>query len=155
MTGTATDYHDDSVTLAEIKQCVADCGYACTGECLPEHVAKPGEPPETMAMTMDHTMHAAHSGHVMPSATDQAAQAAHDMGANAGHPMPEAKDDVHVGHEMAVEKGEMAAMAHEMGHGGGMSMEGMVKDMRNRFLVSFILAIPVFLYSPLFTDTFG
>jgi len=27
--------------------------------------------------------------------------------------------------------------------------------MRNRFLVSFILAIPVFLYSPLFTDYFG
>jgi len=31
----------------------------------------------------------------------------------------------------------------------------MVRDMRNRFLVSFILAIPVFLYSPLFTDYFG
>jgi hypothetical protein len=34
------------------------------------------------------------------------------------------------------------------------AMEGMVRDMRNRFLVSFILAIPVFLYSPLFTQVF-
>src|SRR3990172_9266938 len=36
-----------------------------------------------------------------------------------------------------------------------MSMEGMVRDMRNRFLISFLLAIPIFLYSPLFTVTFG
>jgi P-type Cu2+ transporter len=68
--------------------------------------------------------------------------------------------DVHSGHEKAAEggvpgEGEMASMAHEMGHGAGMSMEGMLQDMRNRFLVSFLLAIPVFLYSPLFTDTFG
>src|SRR4029434_541315 len=48
----------------------------------------------------------------------------------------------------------MEAMDHEMGHGAGTSMEGMVREMRNRFLVSFILAIPVFLYSPLFTDFF-
>lgn len=31
MTGTASVYHDDSVTLAEIKQCVADCGYQFAG----------------------------------------------------------------------------------------------------------------------------
>ena len=102
MTGTATVYHDDSVTLAEIKRCVAECGYACTGECLPANLAKPGDPPEAMVASMDHTAHAAH-----------------------------------------------------VGHGGSMSMEGMVSDMRNRFLVSFVLAIPVFLYSPLFTQTFG
>src|SRR5512134_1436195 len=28
------------------------------------------------------------------------------------------------------------AMAHEMGHGAGMDMQDMVRDMRNRFLVS-------------------
>ena len=160
MTGTATVYHDDPVTLAEIKQCVADCGYACTGECLPENLAKPGDPPEAMVATMDHTMHAAHAGHVMPVTKEAAApHADHDMSAQSGHPMPEAmpeaKVDVHAGHEMTAEAGEMAAMTHEMGHGGGMDMEGMVRNMRNRFLVSFIIAIPVFLYSPLFTDTFG
>ena len=50
---------------------------------------------------------------------------------------------------------EMAQMAHAMGHGAGMSMDDMVRDMRNRFLLAFILAIPVFLYSPLATDVFG
>lgn len=46
-------------------------------------------------------------------------------------------------------------MAHEMGHGGGMSMEEMVRDMRNRFWVTFVLGILVTLYSPLATDVFG
>lgn len=127
MTGTATVYHDDSVTLAEIKQCVADCGYGCAGEAAPAHVVKQGDPPMEMA----------HAGHAMP--------------------MPATMAGEHAGHDMAAigaTGGEMESMAHEMGHGAGMSMEGMVRDMRNRFIVSFILAIPVFLFSPLFTDFF-
>jgi len=159
MTGTATVYHDDSVGLAEIKRCVADCGYACSGECLPEHLVKPGDPPAVMAVTMDHSAHSAHMGHAMPAGSGEAAHGAHDISVHAGHAVHEArsavKDEVYTGHEMAGEAGEMAAMAHDMGHGGSMSMEGMVRDMRNRFLVSFILAIPIFLYSPLFTVTFG
>ncbi len=74
-----------------------------------------------------------------------------DPVAHAGHAMPTAPPTEHAGHEMG---GEKAAMAHEMGHGPGMSMEGMVRDMRNRFLVAFILTIPVFLYSPLFYRLF-
>ena len=50
--------------------------------------------------------------------------------------------------------GEMAGMAHEMGHGAGMTMDAMVRDMRNRFLVALVFAVPIFLYSPLFTDFF-
>ncbi|MEN4098384.1 MAG: copper-translocating P-type ATPase [Anaerolineaceae bacterium] len=69
--------------------------------------------------------------------------------------IPDVKEQLHASHEMAAEGGGMAAMAHEMGHGAGMSMEGMLQDMRNRFLVTFALAIPVFLYSPHFSDTFG
>jgi Cu2+-exporting ATPase len=161
MTGTATVVHDESVSIEEIKRCVAECGYTCTGECLPEHLTKPGDPPAAIAGTMEHS---AHAGHIMPARNDEAAHQVHDMSAHAGHVMPAAKPsplaDVHAGHEMAAEgggsgEGEMASMAHEMGHGAGMSMEGMLQDMRNRFLVSFVLAIPVFLYSPLFTDTFG
>ncbi len=147
MTGTATVYHDESVTLAELKRVVAECGYGCSGECLPEHVCQPGDPPTAAATHAGHEM-SAHAGHALP-ATKPAEHAGHTMsaakpGAHAGHPMP-----------TDAETGEMTAMAHEMGHGAGMSMEGMVRDMRNRFLVSFILAIPVFLYSPLFTDYFG
>jgi P-type Cu2+ transporter len=39
------------------------------------------------------------------------------------------------------------AMAHEMGHGTGMDMQGMARDMRDRFLVAVAFAIPVFLYT--------
>ena len=189
MTGTATVVHDDALTLAEIKQCVADCGYHCAGEALPEHLAKPGDPSAAAVA------HAGHAGHDMPAAmaqpaADMAAHAGHDMPAppiakadqhsghaapaampheHAGHSAPalesgasvpaarSAAAQAHAGHDQAVmgaEAGEMQAMAHEMGHGGGMDMAGMVRDMRNRFLVSFLLAVPVFLYSPLFTEYF-
>jgi Cu2+-exporting ATPase len=161
MTGTATVYHDDSVTLTEITKCVADCGYGCAGEALPEHLAQPGNPSAAMA----------HAGHAMPSAPPATKTDEH-----AGHkvPMPPAaktdenakpvakpavKADEHAGHDMTKMKaetgeGEMAAMSNEMGHGGGMDMAGMVRDMRTRFFVAFIIAIPVFLYSPLFTSYF-
>ena len=141
MTSTATVYHDESVTLADLKHVVAECGYSCSGECLPEHVCAPSDPPAAVATHTGHEM-SAHAGHSISAAQPAVAPAKAD--AHAGHARP-----------ADAEAGEMAAMAHEMGHGGGMSMEDMVRDMRNRFLVSFILAIPVFLYSPLFTDYFG
>ena len=57
-------------------------------------------------------------------------------GAHAAHREPPAAHDAH------------DAM-HDMGHAPGMSMEDMVRDMRNRFLVALAFAIPVFLYSPM------
>src|SRR5918999_482200 len=64
------------------------------------------------------------------------------------------------GHAMPMEHEEMAAAAglpspHEaMGHGGhaGMSMESMVRDMRNRFLLAAVLSIPILLWSPIGRD---
>ena len=50
----------------------------------------------------------------------------------------------HHAHEHA-----MPDMMHDMGHAPGMSMQDMVRDMRNRFLVALIFAIPVVLYSPM------
>ncbi len=161
MTGTATVHHDDSVTLAEIKQCIADCGYACSGECLPDYLTKPSDPP--LAATMSHAGHdmSMPAGHAAPMPktdihVDHQTPAAASI-EHAGHVVPMAKPtaaDEHAEHDM----GEMASMAdtvhREMGHGGSMNMEGMVRDMRNRFLVAFILAIPIFLYSPLFTEYF-
>jgi P-type Cu2+ transporter len=189
LTGTATVHHDDTVTLAEIKQCVADCGYNCTGEALPEHLTKPGDPPMAMG-------HAGHVEHATPAVMAQpgaegAAHAVHGAPAvagarpdeYAGHAAPAAMPDGHSGHTtpapasdasvpaarppatadahaghtpaaVGAEAGEMQTMAHEMGHGGSINMEGMVRDMRNRFLVCFLLAIPIFLYSPLFTRYF-
>jgi Cu2+-exporting ATPase len=62
------------------------------------------------------------------------------------------------GHEPAAPgatTGEMAQMAHGMGHGATMSMDAIVRDMRNRFWLTFLIAIPVFLYSPLATEVFN
>ena len=42
-----------------------------------------------------------------------------------------------------------ADMMHDMGHAPGMSMQDMARDMRNRFLVALVFAVPVFLYSPM------
>lgn len=47
---------------------------------------------------------------------------------------------------------------HEMmGHGGhaAMSMDAMVRDMRNRFLVALVLSVPIMLWSPMGRDMFG
>jgi Cu2+-exporting ATPase len=53
------------------------------------------------------------------------------------------------------EHGEDRSPHAVMGHGshGEMSMEAMVADMRNRFLVALIFTIPIVLYSPLGRDT--
>ena len=47
--------------------------------------------------------------------------------------------------------------AHGGGHGGhaGMSMDSMVRDMRNRFVVAVALAIPIAVWSPLGESLFG
>jgi P-type Cu2+ transporter len=74
-------------------------------------------------------------------------------------PMAE-PDPPRPGRAMPMEHEEMAASAglpspHEaMGHGGhaGMSMESMVRDMRNRFLLAAILSIPILLWSPIGRD---
>jgi len=52
---------------------------------------------------------------------------------------------------------ERAELADGHGHGGhaGMSMAEMVRDMRNRFLVALVFAIPIALWSPLGESLFG
>lgn len=53
----------------------------------------------------------------------------------------------HAGHAPA--QAAKDEMAHEMGHGAGMDMAGMVRDMRNRFLVCLAFAIPLFFWAPM------
>ena len=131
MSGTVTVHFDEAqVSIADLKQMLAHGGFECAGAITPKHIVKPSDPPAAVA-TMDHSMHA---GHAMPM------------------PAAPAKKDEHAGHEAM--SGEMAGMAHEMGHGESMSMDAMVRDMQNRFLVALVFAVPIFLYSPLFTDFF-
>ena len=58
-----------------------------------------------------------------------------------------AEPRAHAGH--AAQPGTRDEMAHEMGHGAGMDMAGMVRDMRNRFLVCLAFSIPLFLWAPM------
>ncbi|MHB8495720.1 MAG: heavy metal translocating P-type ATPase [Casimicrobiaceae bacterium] len=60
-------------------------------------------------------------------------------GRHAGVPAPRTEQPGHLAHDMT----------DDMGHAPGMSMEHMARDMRNRFLVALIFAIPVILYSPM------
>jgi Cu2+-exporting ATPase len=42
-----------------------------------------------------------------------------------------------------------AEMAQEMGHGEGMDLPTMVRNMRNRFWISLIFGLPIFVYAPI------
>jgi Cu2+-exporting ATPase len=56
----------------------------------------------------------------------------------------------HEGHAKPAASGPAmsAEMAHEMGHGGS-DMGAMVRDMRNRFWICLIFAVPIFVYAPM------
>lgn len=141
MSDTVTVGYDEAViSETEIRHLIEECGLHCRGEVLPRHIcaAEMGAVDEHAG----HVMHAEHTAHALP-----ATPAAHAMPAeHKDHAMPAEGESV---------SAEVAHMGHAMGHGAGMSMEEMVRDMRNRFVLTFVLAIPVFLYSPLATDVFG
>ncbi len=79
--------------------------------------------------------------HVCASADHKTADGPH--AAHASHSMP---GGAHAG---AAAPDQEAEMMHDMGHASGMSMQAMADDMRNRFLVALVFAVPVFLYSPM------
>ncbi len=126
---TATVTFDTARTsVAELRRWVEECGYHCAGQSVPSHVCDPMAEPDPV------------DGH----------------GAVPAAPWPAGSAVEHGGHEMAA--GEDAASAQEMmGHGGaaGMSMEAMVADMRNRFLVAAVLSVPILLWSPIGRTVLG
>lgn len=143
--GSATVRYDEGrVTLKALQQRVADCGYHCGGELIPAHLCSPAD---HKSSGLGHAKHANHAAHVrtagggapVKSAPQPAAASA--SAAHAGHAMHGA-----VAGDKASDK---ADMMHDMGHSADMSMQDMARDMRNRFFVSLVFAIPVFLYSPM------
>jgi len=141
-------YDETRISTDRIRELIEGFGCRCGGEIVPKCLCRD----EQTAVVGSAVAHAAHAGHVMPATTEHAG---HEMPAateHTGHVMPAAAE--HGGHATAVQSGEMAQMAHAMGHGAGMSMDDMVRDMRNRFLVALALSIPVFAYSPLATEVF-
>ena len=93
--------------------------------------------------------------HYDAAATSEAAlsQAVRDCGYHCrGEMQPDhvcklAEPHAHAGH--GAQPGMKDQMAHEMGHGAGMDMAGMVRDMRNRFVVCLAFTIPLFLWAPM------
>jgi P-type Cu2+ transporter len=130
---TATVTYDPARTsVADLAAWIRDCGYHCAGQSVPQHVCDPwAEPqPHGPAGLDDHRPQVETGG--VPN--EHGAQ-------GAGH-------------------GEHAGMtSHDlMGHGGhpaGMSMDDMVRDMRNRFLVAAVLSIPILLWSPIGREVLG
>ncbi len=121
---TASVIFDDAKTNAEaITREIEACGFHCRGEVVPRHLCIPGS--TTVTPGLPHA----------PAAPSRDEHAGH-----AGMAMPAAGG-----------KGTAArdAMAEEMGHGSDVDMQAMVKDMRNRFLVSLVFSIPIFLLEPM------
>ena len=168
---TATVTFDTAQTsVAELRRWVEECGYHCTGQSVPSHVCDPMAEPDPAdghhATSAGHGEVAAMAPEAPPGHRDRAAHPGHKSGAEA--PPAQAAQEMaaeQAGQEMAAEQAgqEMAAgegmpSAREvMGHGGqaGLSMEAMVADMRNRFLVAAVLSVPILLWSSIGRDVLG
>src|SRR5215204_567310 len=148
-TATVT-YDPERTSVAELAGWVRDCGYHCAGQSVPHHVCDPLLEPATGADVHDHAHHHDHEMRQPPTehAPDQPPTDTH-----LDHPAPgtgQAAGD-HAEHALL---SSPEAMGHG-GHHGGMSMEAMVADMRNRFLVAAIFSVPILLWSPIGREVLG
>src|ERR671910_875712 len=141
---TATVVYDPAQTsLAALRRWVEECGLHCCGQSVPEHICDPlmePDPPDG---------HGHHHAAAVETEAPPTQREHHHLGAAA----PPAN-----GHgEHAAPTGELRSPHEMMGHGGhgGMSMEAMVADMRNRFLVAAIFSVPILLWSPIGREVLG
>ncbi|OJV93023.1 MAG: copper-translocating P-type ATPase [Chloroflexi bacterium 54-19] len=183
MSSTVTVGYDETViSPPEIGQLIEQCGYHCQGEVLPSHLCSPdglnktpapasasaskGPSPAGKAVAPPPHEHRADHMGVETETVPPPAAPTSPAKPSPEHAGPTPASEEHSEHSMGVgerashsnsnsNSSEQAQLAHEMGHGAGMSMEKMVLDMRKRFIVTFILAIVVSLYSPLATEVFG
>jgi P-type Cu2+ transporter len=129
---TATVTYDPTRTsVADLTGWIRDCGYHCAGQSVPQHVCDPAAEPHGSARR--------HDGHrpAAPGGEGPHEHGGHEAG-HGGHPGMTPQD----------------AMGHG-GHHAGMSMDDMVRDMRNRFLVAALLSIPILLLSPIGREVLG
>jgi len=141
-TATVT-YEPEQTSVAELAGWIRDCGYHCSGRSVPHHVCDPwaetqsgGDVDVRPAAPAAPAPRGEHRG-----AAQRADQAGHIAGHEAGSVSP---------HDMTSHGGH-----GDHGDHGGMSMAGMVADMRNRFLVAALLSIPVLLWSPIGREVIG
>jgi Cu2+-exporting ATPase len=157
---TATITYDPArTTVAELSGWVRDCGYHCAGVSVPAHVCDPAAEPHA---AVGHTAAPRRAVAQAPASTQDHAGAA---GGTADHP-GHAPHDGHAGHAPQgapvnhrgpAGHGQMTpqdAMGHG-GHHGLMSMDAMVRDMRNRFILAAVLSVPILLWSPIGREVLG
>jgi Cu2+-exporting ATPase len=136
---TTVAYDPEKISLSEMQVAIKDCGFHCAGEALPRHVCEDHPMPRMsgLARSVSRTGPAdagAHRGHAGTALA----------GAKPADAMADRK--THGG------GGSSDAMADEMGHGAGMDMQGMVRDMRNRFWIALGFSLPIFAFSPMGMD---
>lgn len=122
-------------SIAKLASWIRECGFHCAGRSVPDHICDPMQEEERpTAEQQDHTGHSQRSVSESQPA-DHAVKPSADHGQ---HPVSPTKSSVET-----------------MSHGGGeMSMDSMVRDMRNRFLVAAILSLPITLVSPIGRQVF-
>ena len=121
-------YNPRRTTIEDLAGWVRDCGYHCRGESVPDHVCPPATP--ITAAAQGSAAHSrGHADHADPGRTAPAGSA------------PD----------------RAASPAEAMGHGGHgeMSMAGMVRDMRDRFLVAVVFGVVITLWSRIGRDVLG
>lgn len=131
-TTASVEFDEGQTSPGALAREIKACGFHCRGEVAPRHLCIP----DSMAIPPGHPRATArHAGH------DHAEP---DHGGHAAMigPAP-------AGERTIADKAPHDAMAHEMGHGPGMDMQGMVKDMRNRFFISLVFAMPIFAMEPM------
>ncbi|WP_295697407.1 heavy metal translocating P-type ATPase, partial [Lapillicoccus sp.] len=139
---TATVTYDPAITTSEdLAEWIRVCGYHCRGESVPDHVCPPHpspatSPDESLADSSDAaTALGGHRG-------GRAEVAHHEHGLVTATDSPTPRS---------------GSPADVMGHGGHgeMSMAGMVRDMRDRFLVAVVFGVVITLWSRIGRDVFG
>ncbi len=123
------DYDEAQTGPQQLAAEIEACGFHCRGEPAPRHLCVPDSSlvPPGDPRAPSHAAHAGHERHV---------DEGHVPAAHARPAVPAAAP----AHD---------AMAHEMGHGAGMDMQDMVRDMRNRFLISLVFTLPIFALDPM------
>jgi len=152
---TATVTFDPSVTsVDELATWVRECGFHCRGESVPDHLCAM---PASAAATGVRSTAGAGKTHSVPAVD---ATTAHDGHAAPpqGHMTMAGSNAASVGAPAAgAGPGPTGSPAEVMGHGGHgeMSMAGMVRDMRNRFVVAVVFGIVITLWSRIGRDVLG
>ena len=125
-------YDPGRTSVANLRRAVEECGYHCAGQSVPGHVCDP--------LTEPGSRGSHDAGGVVAPDDGEAGAADHSL---------------HGGHDD--EAPSLRSPDEVMGHGGhgGMSMDDMVRDMRNRFLVAAVLAVPIVIWSPIGSDVLG